>query len=212
MKIVFFGDSITDMSRARDRDYKATGYGVGFVNSIAGTLKYENPTKYDIVNRGIAGNRTTDLYARIKADVWNQNPDVLNILIGVNDVWDEIYYNNGISFERFEKIYRMIIEETKERFPDIKMILCEPFTLTDFATKEITAVYYEVKRYAALVKRLAQEYGCGFVALQDEFEKAAAKFGTEHYLYDGVHPDIAGARLIAEEWLKVFRREIEGRM
>ena len=208
MKIIFYGDSITDMNRARERDYKATGYGVGFVNTIAGTLKYEDPTKYDILNRGIAGNRTTDLYARIRKDVWNQNPDVVSILIGVNDVYDEIYYHNGIEYSRFEKMYRMIIEETKARLPNVKIILCEPFTLTDFATEEITAVYHEVKRYAALIKTLAKEYGCGFVALQDKFEEVAERFGAEYYLYDGIHPDIAGAKLIAEEWLKVFNAMI----
>ena len=74
MKIVFFGDSITDMGRARDVDGQAFGYGVGYVNSIASTLKYEDPKKYEIINRGIGGNRIVDLYARIKADVWNFNP------------------------------------------------------------------------------------------------------------------------------------------
>ena len=106
MKIVFFGDSITDMSRSRDKDYRATGYGVGFVNSIAGTLKYENPAKYDIINRGISGNRTTDLYARIRKDVWNQNSDVVSILIGVNDVYDEIYYDNGIEYNVIKRFTR----------------------------------------------------------------------------------------------------------
>ena len=86
MKILFFGDSITDMARSRDMDGQAFGYGVGFVNSIASTLKYENPEKYDIINRGIGGHRIVDLYARIKADVWNHKPDIISVLIGINDV------------------------------------------------------------------------------------------------------------------------------
>ena len=85
MKILFFGDSITDMARSREKDGNAFGYGMGYVNSVSSTLKYEDPTKYEIINRGISGNRVVDLYARIKADVWNHNPDLISILIGVND-------------------------------------------------------------------------------------------------------------------------------
>ena len=67
----------------------------------------------EIINRGIGGNRIVDLYARIKADVWNFNPDILSVLIGVNDVWHE-QWGNGVDLERFEKIYRMLIEDTKQ--------------------------------------------------------------------------------------------------
>lgn len=205
MKIVFFGDSITDMGRARDIDGQAFGYGVGYVNSVASTLKYESPEKYEIINRGIGGNRIVDLYARIKADVWNHNPDIVSILIGVNDVWHEIFGGNGVDLERFEKMYRMLIEDTKVRFPNVKFILCEPFVLKGSATDEKYEEFCEIKKYAAVVKKLAEEYSAGFVALQDKFDKAAKKYGAAHYLYDGVHPDIAGGKLIAEEWLKAFK-------
>ena len=205
MKIVFFGDSITDMNRNRDVDGNAFGYGVGYVNSVSGTLKYENPEKYQIINRGIGGNRVVDLYARVKVDVWNQEPDLISILIGVNDVWHEIYGNNGVEIDRFERIYRMLIEDTKKRLPNVKFILCEPFVLKGSATEEKYEEFCEVKKYAAVVKKLAEEYGAPFVALQEKFDEEAAKYGAEHYLYDGVHPDVAGAKLIAEEWLKAFR-------
>ena len=208
MKILFYGDSITDMGRSRERDGQAFGYGVGYVNGVASTLKYENPEQYEIVNRGISGNRVVDLYARIKADCWNHNPDLISILIGVNDVWHEIYHGNGVEIDRFEKVYRMLIEYTKKRLPNVKFILCEPFVLKGGATEEKYEEFCEVKKYAAVVKKLAKEYGAGFVALQDKFDEAAEKHGAVHYLYDGVHPDLAGGKLIAEEWLKVFRQEI----
>ena len=114
MKILFFGDSITDMARSREMDGQAFGYGVGYVNSVASTLKYENPEAYEIINRGISGNRVVDLYARIKADVWNYKPDVLSVLIGINDVWHEIFGKNGVEIDRFEKVYRMMLEDTKK--------------------------------------------------------------------------------------------------
>ncbi len=206
MKILFYGDSITDMGRNRDMNGNAFGYGVGYVNSVAGALKYENPEAYEIVNRGISGNRIVDLYARIKADVWNHNPDVISILIGINDVWHEIYGENGVEIDRFERMYRMLIEDTKKQLPNVKFILCGPFVLMGSATEEKYELFSEVKKYAAVVKKIADEYGIPFVELQEKFDEAAEKHGAVHYLYDGVHPDVAGGRLIAEEWLKVFRK------
>ena len=144
MRIIFYGDSITDMVRSRDVDYMAFGYGVGYVNYVASTLMGEEPEKYDILNRGVSGNRIVDLYARIKADVWNLNPDVISVLIGINDVWHEIDAKNGVDVERFEKVYRMLIEDTLKRFPKVRFILCEPFVLKGKATEEKFGEFSEV--------------------------------------------------------------------
>ena len=135
--------------------------------------------------------------------------DVISILIGINDVWHEIYGGNGVDLKRFEKVYRMLIEDTKEQLPNVKFILCEPFVLKGSATEEKYEEFREIKKYAAVVKKLAKEYGVPFVALQEKFDEAAEKHGAVHYLYDGVHPDVAGGKLIAEEWLKVFRKGID---
>lgn len=206
MKILFYGDSITDMGRDRNRMGEAFGYGVGYVNSVSSTLIYENPEKYEIINRGISGNRVVDLYARIKADVWNHAPDVISVLIGVNDVWHEIYHGNGVELDRFDRVYRMMIDDTKKHLPNVQFILCEPFVLMGTATEEKYEEFCEVKKYAAVVKKIAEDYGCVFVPLQEKFDKAAEEHGAKYYLYDGVHPDLAGGKLIAEEWLKAFRK------
>ena len=205
MRIVFYGDSITDMGRNRNGDKNASGYGFGYPNFIAGDLLYEAPEKYDIINRGISGNRIVDLYARVKADVWNLEPDVWSILIGINDIWHELGGKNGVDIVRFEKVYRMLLADTKERFPNLKIMLCEPFVLEGTATSGNMEAFLEIKEYAKVVKKLADEFGCAFVPLQKAFDEAAAKHGAAYYLYDGVHPDSAGARLIANEWLKVFK-------
>ena len=209
MKILFYGDSITDMGRSREFDKKAFGYGVGYPNYIAGDLHFSEPGKYEIINRGIGGNRIVDLYARIKADVWNHTPDVLSILIGINDVWHEIGGKNGVDLVRFEKVYRMLLEDTKERLPDLKIILCEPFVLEGLATQEKFEEFSQAREYAKVVKKLAEAYNCAFVPLQAQFDELSEKYGVEHYLYDGVHPDAAGARLIANEWMKVFKTQVE---
>jgi tRNA G18 (ribose-2'-O)-methylase SpoU len=129
MKLVFFGDSITDMSRNRETaDGNVHSYGKGFVFLVAAELLGRNPKEYTVVNRGFAGDHIYDLYARLKRDVWNEEPDVVTILIGINDVEGE---RNpcGTSDARFEKIYRMLIEETREKVPNVQFILCAPFHL-----------------------------------------------------------------------------------
>lgn len=209
MKILMYGDSITDAGRDRNRDYALESYGHGYVKFVAGELLFDDPKKYQILNRGISGNRIVDLYARVKADVWNHEPDVLSILIGINDIWHEIGGKNGVDIVRFERMYRMLIEDTLERLPNVKIVLCEPFVLEGSATCEHMSEFLEIKEYAKVVKRLAEEYDLYFLPLQEKLETAAEKYSPELYLADGVHPAMAGAKLIAAEWLNLFKKELD---
>ena len=208
MKILFFGDSITDMGRNRESD-GVFGLGKGYVFYAAGDLKKEDPS-IEVINRGISGNRIVDLYARIKADIINLKPDLMSILIGVNDVWHELGENpNGVELDRFIKVYDMLITDTLKVLPNLKIILLEPFVLKGGATEENYERFLEVKEYAKAVKALAEKYSLEFLPLQDAFDKAAEKSCAEYYLYDGVHPDAAGARLIADEWIKLYNEKIK---
>ena len=209
MKILFLGDSITDMGRSREVTDEIWKYGVGYPIFVASSLYRENPTKHQIINHGISGNRIVDLYARIKSDVWNLKPDILSILIGINDVWHEIGNRNGVELDRFEKVYDMLLADTLSQLPNTQIVLCEPFVLKGSQTIEKFEQFKEVYKYAKVVKKLSQKYSTYFLPLQEVFDKAAAKFGTEPYLYDGVHPMVAGATLIADEWVKLFKNKIE---
>lgn len=207
MKILFFGDSITDMSRNRDENAEEIfTYGSGYPLFVASALYRKNPLEYQVINRGISGDRSVDLYARIKRDVWNHAPDVLSILVGINDIWHELNEKNGVEIERFEKIYSMMIEDTLKRLPDVKIILCEPFVLKGKCTEKQYERFQKVYRYAEIVKKLAQNYHLFFLPLQAKFDWAAKRFGVEKYLYDGVHPNVAGATLIADSWLELFEK------
>ena len=173
------------------------------------TVYSENPLKHEIINRGISGNRIVDLYARIKGDFWNLQPDLVSILIGVNDVWHEINYQTGVEIDRFEKVYRMLIEDTKKVLPNLKFILCEPFVLEGCATVENYDKFLYTKEYAKVVEKLAKEYGLYYLPLQAKLDEKAAQFGPTAYLNDGVHPYVAGAKLIADEWVALFKKEID---
>lgn len=209
MKIVLFGDSITDACRNRNTDRYTGALGSGYALLIGGELTKDTPNEYEIYNRGISGNRVVDLYARIKADVWNLQPDVLSIFIGINDIWHELGGQNGVDLERFEKVYRMLLDDTLARLPKLKIMLCEPYVIHGDATDEKWEEFNKVREYAKVVKKLAKEYGLYFVPTQAPLEKRAEKFGAEYYADDGVHPTPAGAKVLADEWLKVFKDKID---
>ena len=206
MKILFYGDSITDMGRNRNCAYNhVSAYGNGYVFLALSKLTSVDPSAHDIINRGISGNRIVDLYARVKCDVWNHEPDLISILIGINDIWHELGENrNGVDIARFEKVYRMLIEDTKARLPEVKLMLLEPFVLDGTATHEKLSAFEEVYDYAKVVKQIAEDYGAVFVPLQKDLSAAAEKFGVEYVLPDGVHPSIGGANIIADNWYRAF--------
>lgn len=209
MKILFFGDSITDMGRNRECEIgNCWSYGIGYPSVVASKLSEKDPLFYQVINRGISGNRIVDLYARIKCDVWNLQPDVLSILIGINDIWHELSNKNGVDIVRFEKFYRMIIEETKQVLPNTKIMILEPFVLKGIATEAKFEQFSEIRTYAKVIKKIAEDYNLPFVPLQDKFDEMSNKFNEAIYLHDGVHPNVAGATLIANEWLKVFEEKV----
>lgn len=212
MKILFFGDSITDAIRSREYQgdmISPYGIGPGYANSVASELVYSNADKYQIINTGISGNRVVDLYARIKIDCWNYTPDVISILIGTNDVWHNLFNNNGVEMDRYEKVYRTLIDDTKKALPNVKIILLEPFIQEGSATKEKYQDFLKVKEYAKVVKNIAKDYNLPFVELQKPLDDFAKKYGNDKTLIDGVHPAIGGAKVIANEWLKVFKSEVD---
>ena len=203
MRILFQGDSITDAGRLRDSD-RVTGCGYALLTTAA--LTYERPGEYECFNRGISGNRIVDLYARMKVDIVNLRPDVMSILIGVNDVWHELARQNGVRAEKFYKVYRMLLEEVRAELPDIKLMLLEPFTLPGTTTNEFyDALRAEVALRADAVRRLAEEFGAVFVPLQAGFDELSQKTAPDVWLTDGVHPTPAGHEYIKSRWLAAFR-------
>ena len=208
MKILFFGDSITDAGRNKEKRGPNATFGGGYVVQVAGKLFEKSLIDYEIFNRGISGNRIVDLYARVKKDVWNEEPDLLSILIGINDIWHEVEVQNGVDLERFERVYRMLIEDTQKRLPNTKILICQPFVLKGTATEEHWEEFSQCAAYAAVAEKLATEYGLYFLPLQATLDEAAAKYGNNVLLSDGVHPTMQGATLIAGEWMKKFN-EIE---
>ena len=207
MRILFQGDSITDARRPRDLDWLLGG---GYPTICAGMLVKERPNDVEVINRGVSGNRVVDLYARWKMDAINLKPDVISILIGVNDVWHEVGNQNGVDVERFEMVYNLLLDYTKRDLPETKMILLEPFVLKESATEEHWDYFSkEVALRAQATKRVAEKHGATFVPLQDMFDEAAKTAPASVFLRDGVHPTAAGHSMIADRWIEAFMKTMQ---
>lgn len=212
--ILFQGDSITDCRRIREDDSMA---GHGYASMVAGELGYKYPGQYSYVNRGISGNRIVDVYARIKSDIINLKPDYMSLLIGVNDVWHELGgVCNGVSAEKYEKIYGMLIEEVKEALPEIKIMILEPFVLQGTATisteedpNRWNTFQSEVFKRAKSSHQIATKYNLPFVPLQKKFDEACQSAEPSYWLRDGVHPTAMGHNIIMKEWIKAFENMVK---
>ncbi|MBQ2615049.1 MAG: SGNH/GDSL hydrolase family protein [Clostridia bacterium] len=204
-RILFQGDSITDAGRCL---LNVEWYvGQSYATMISGRLGMDQPGEYEFVNRGIGGNRIVDLYARMKKDLLNIKPDILSILIGVNDVWHEIHENpNGVDAEKYGLVYDLLIQEVREKLPETKIILMEPFVLKGCETEEHWEYFQtEVPKRAQKVKEICEKYGLTFVPLQEKFHEAEKLAPADYWLRDGVHPTPMGNELLAREWMKAFQ-------
>lgn len=203
MKILFQGDSITDAGRVRDNDGSV---GLGYPLLVKAALGFMEPGEHTFINRGISGNRIVDVYARIRKDIINVKPDVMSILIGVNDVWHEYTDSpNGVDPDKFYKIYDMLITEIKEALPDIKIMIMEPFTLRASANEDKWETFRtETEKRAVMARKIADEHGLTFIPLQAGLDALCEKAPSNYWLGDGVHPTPMGHEFIKREWLKAF--------
>ncbi|MCQ3035967.1 MAG: GDSL-type esterase/lipase family protein, partial [Bacilli bacterium] len=126
--------------------------------------------------------------------------------IGVNDVWHGIFDNNGTSLPKFKKTYRAMLDDIKDKLPNIKLMIMEPFVLHGRITDLAYDQFEEVYKYAKAAKRIAKEYNALFIPLQKIMDKAAIKYGADNLLYDGVHPHALGAKIIADAWIKAYKK------
>lgn len=208
MKVLFLGDSITDAGR-NVQSGSLSSIGQGYVLLATAKLAVKYPGKFEFLNFGISGNRIVDIFSRIKKDCWNHQPDVISILAGVNDVWHEIDFNNGVDVDRFYRVYRMLIEDTLRELPNVKILLMEPFVLRGGSTEGNWELFRkEVKLRSEAVERLSKEFNLIYLPLQQMLDEACKDCPASYWLGDGVHPTPAGHQLIADAWLNLFEAKI----
>lgn len=196
-RILFQGDSITDAGRDRAIP---TDLGRGYASMTAGFLAALHPELGpDCLNRGISGNRTGDLVSRWKEDCLDLKPDVLSILIGINDVWRRYDRNLPTTAGEYEKNYRILLERTRAALPETRLILMEPFVLP--VPDDRKAWREDLDPKIDVVRHLAREFKALYVPLDGIFASASMHQPPAFWAGDGVHPTPAGHGLIARSWL-----------
>lgn len=192
MKILFQGDSITDADRNRS-DYHELGR--GYPLYAAQYIKEDNPDiDFEFVNLGISGNQTIDLVNRLQSDFIDVQPDIVSILIGVNDTWHRADNRKWLGNDVFEANYRKVLTEIKEK-TNAKILMLEPFLL-HAPEKEFFRVDLDFK--IDVVRKLAKEFADFYIPLDGLFASASIGKDDYHWSEDGVHPNNNGAEFIGD--------------
>ena len=165
--VLFQGDSITDAGRDRRAENRANHSGMlgrGYPHAIAGQILSKLPQgKLKIYNRGISGNKVPDLAARWEKDCLNLKPNILSILIGVNDIWHKLNGNYKGTVQDYEMQYSELIKRTKEKLPNTLIIICEPFVLRCGAINDAWFPDFDERRAVRRKSlRNSKPYSCHF--------------------------------------------------
>jgi len=204
--ILFQGDSITDAGRNRKTldANNQNGLGGGYAFLAASELLLKNPEKdLQIFNRGVGGNKVYQLADSWDKDALDLKPDVLSILVGVNDYWHTLSFGYKATIDTYRKDYRALLLRTKDQLPDVELIMGEPFAIIGTAVTE--AWFPAFNEYRVVARELANEFDAAFVPYQSVFDKALKVAPGSYWCPDGVHPSVAGAALMAEAWLKTVK-------
>jgi lysophospholipase L1-like esterase len=203
--ILFQGDSITDAGRKRESitcnntDQLGMGYALFTATAVLNRQADKQPKIY---NRGISGNKVFQLRERWEIDTLAFVPDVLSILIGVNDYWHTLNGSYKGTVETYENDLRNLLKYTKEKLPKVQFVLCEPFALRGGGAINDDAWFPMFDAYRVSLKKLAGEFDTVFVPFQSAFDEAMKVAPAMYWSADGVHPDLPGRQLMSEVWLK----------
>jgi lysophospholipase L1-like esterase len=156
------------------------------------------------VNRGISGDTVPKLAARWERDALDHQPDVLSILVGVNDVAEVMEGRSGdATGQDFRFGYDQLLKRTRAELPEVRLVLGEPFYLPTSpkpALRELWAA--RVATYAAVVRELADAHDATLVPYQRALDAAAGRAPASHWIWDGIHPTYAGQRVLADAWIE----------
>jgi lysophospholipase L1-like esterase len=197
-RILFQGDSITDGNRGRNADPNhILGHGYCFLIAAKYGAGYPD-RNLTFINRGVSGNTVRELEKRWPADTLALKPDLLSVLIGVNDS------SRAVPLEEYEQTYDKLLTDARAANPKLKVVLCEPFGLPVGKKKDgWDAWSADLKARQAVVAKLAAKHGAAVVHFQKVFDDACRLAPADHWIWDGVHPTYSGHQLMADEWVRV---------
>ncbi len=199
--IVFIGDSITDAGRL-ERPYRPFGY--GYVRFITNWLHAKHPeNQFNIINTGISGNSIRDLNRRWERDCLAHKPDILSIMIGINDVCRQ--YNDSLSdpalLDEYELTYKQLLSTVKENL-NCQLVLIEPFL---FCEDLDNPAYMTLMDYIQSVHAMAKNFEAVIVPLQKQIDRTLKKVPAKKWSDDMVHPYLWAHAWIAQRWLEATK-------
>ena len=201
---LFQGDSITDGNRGRNADPNHI-MGHGYAFAVASRVGADFPAAgHSFYNRGTSGNKIPDLQKRWQADTLDIKPDVLSILIGINDTAAAVENKPGAqNIDDFETGYRELLNQTKEAKRDTIFVLGLPFVFPVGKRKENWELWRDgTLQRGERVKKLAKEFNAELVDYPAVFDKAIEKAAADYWIWDGIHPTVAAHELMAREWIR----------
>lgn len=203
MRILFQGDSITDCGRNRS---DITDIGPGYPKYVKQYIDECYPDlDFEFINKGCGGHQTKDLLARWQEDAVDLQPDVISILVGVNDTWHHTEKQDWIPNDVFEANYRALLEDIKNK-TNAKIIMIEQYVL-DFPDMQI--FHNDIDEKIRIVRRLAAEYADRYIPLDGLFASACVAEPPCHWTEEGVHPTDEGHKLIADYYFDALSDIIE---
>lgn len=202
--ILFTGDSITDGFREK-KYYRLANHiralGNGYVQLTASRLNYMFPEKeMRIYNTGVNGDTITKLLDRLDIDCIKLKPSVISILIGVNDFNVSFTASGKGDPERYEREYRELLNRLRNALPNVRFIIGEPYALKG-AREKIDAWYPEFETYQHIARQIARDFDAVFIPYQTIYTQAMSNAPTRYFSTDGVHPSLAGVRLMCDNWI-----------
>ena len=204
--ILFQGDSITDSGRNKEdtgfNTARNLGSGYPMLAGAALLNKYE-ALNLKIYNKGISGNKVYQLAERWDKDCIELKPDVLSILIGVNDIWHKLNGEYNGTLDIYRNDYIALLERTLKALPNVKLIICEPFAIN--GVKAVDDKWYpEFYDYQKAAREIAKQFRATFIPFQSVYDEALKRAPGSYWTGDGVHPTLAGAQLMSKAWMKAL--------
>lgn len=197
--ILFTGDSITDAGRS-ERAYRP--FGNGYVHFTANYLLAKYPQlNLGVINTGNSGDTVRDLEKRWQRDCLAHQPDVLSVLIGINDIWQ--WHTAGGSnkeqaIKTYESTYKRLLIAVKQQ-SDCKIILMEPFLFCDDPQN---VLFVHLRDYIKVVHDLAEEFNATLVPLQKRIDEKIKSAASDKWSDDMVHPYVWAHAWISQQWIE----------
>jgi len=210
LTFLFQGDSITDGNRGRNEDPNHI-LGHGYCFAVSSRIGADFPEAgFKFFNRGISGSTVSDLARRWQTDTLDIKPDVLSLLVGINDVNALVEgRENAIDLETFEATYRSLLTSCRAQNPNLLIMLGLPFFFASGWRKDQFDKWHPlVLQHAEIVKAIAADFDAILIDYPKVFEEAQQRAPIDYWIWDGVHPTVFGHELMAREWI----RQVSSRM